>query len=70
MRSQPQSKEPLFNSKELNKILPSYLLDEIDEEQKELNHNQSNQQGNLVLPKDIKKVKNNIFYFIILYYRL
>lgn len=70
MRSQPQSKEPLFNSKELNKILPSYLLDEIDEEQKELNHNQSNQQGNLVLPKDIKKVKNIIFYFIILYYRL
>ena len=70
MRSQPQSKEPLFNSKELNKILPSYLLDEIDEEQKELNHNQSNPQGNLVLPKEIKKVRNNIFYFIILYYRL
>ena len=24
-----QTKEPFFNSKELNKILPSYLLDEI-----------------------------------------
>ena len=29
-----QSKEPLFNSNELNKILPSYLLDEIDKEEK------------------------------------
>ena len=30
-----QTKEPLFNSKELNKILPSYLLDEINEQQEE-----------------------------------
>ena len=28
-----QAKEPLFNSKELNKILPSYLIDEINEQQ-------------------------------------
>ena len=30
-----QTKEPFFNSKELNKILPSYLLDEINEQQEE-----------------------------------
>jgi hypothetical protein len=32
-----QTKEPFFNSKELNKILPSYLLDEINEQQDERN---------------------------------
>ena len=40
----PQSNEHFFNSKELNKILPSYLLEEIDkEEKKNLNNNNDNQ---------------------------
>ena len=33
----PQLKDHSFNSKELNNILPSYLLEEIDEEVKEQN---------------------------------
>jgi hypothetical protein len=57
----PQSKETIFNPKELNKILPSYLLGEIDEEQKELNYKEDNQQQNLVLQKELKNVRK-IFY--------
>ena len=54
MRS--QTKEPLFNSKELNKILPSYLLDEIDEDNKDQNHSNENQVYDLVHQKENKKV--------------
>jgi hypothetical protein len=36
-----QAKEPLFNSKELNKILPSYLLVEINEQQEGTQKNES-----------------------------
>ena len=54
MRS--QTKEPLFNSKELNKILPSYLLDEIDEDNKDQNHSNENQVCDLVHQKGNKKV--------------
>jgi len=57
----PQSKEPIFHPKELNKILPSYLLDEIDEEQKGLNYKEHNQQHNLILQKELKNVRK-IFY--------
>ena len=63
MRS--QLKEPLLNSKELNKILPSYLLDEIDEEQKELNHKKHKKKRNIVLPQELKKVsKKHILMFL------
>lgn len=36
-----QAKESRFNSKELNKILPSYLLDEINEQKEDSQKNGS-----------------------------
>ncbi len=48
----PQTKEPSFNSKELNKILPSYLLDEIDEEK--------NNQNNLFDDSSFVKENKNV----------
>ena len=59
-----QSKEPLFNSNELNKILPSYLLDEIDEEEKKDCNPKNDNQFNNFTTKDSKKVRKNIFYYI------
>ena len=51
-----QTKEPFFNSKELNKILPSYLLDEIHELQEE--RSQKNETyTNGIFKKDNKKVR-------------
>ena len=50
-----QAKESLFNSKELNKILPSYLLDEIDEEQ---NHQNNLFENNLYDSSLVKENKN------------
>jgi hypothetical protein len=52
-----QTKEPLFNSKELNKILPSYLLDEIDEEQKNQNSLFENNLYDSSLVKENKNVR-------------
>lgn len=52
-----QHKEPKFNSKELNKILPSYLLDEIDEEGKK-EENLSNEKEKFDLP--ILKESNTV----------
>lgn len=52
-----QTKEPSFNSKELNKILPSYLLDEIDEEQKHQNNLFENNLYNSSLVKENKNVR-------------
>ena len=57
MSTQVQSKELLFNSKELNKILPSYLLNEIDAEQKELKHKSKKKQDLLVHEKKLKNVR-------------
>ena len=55
----PQLKEPLFNSKELNKILPSYLLDEIDkEEKKDLNNKNDNQFNDFFASKESKRVRH------------
>jgi hypothetical protein len=52
-----QTKESLFNSKELNKILPSYLLDEIDkEENKNSNHNSEDDSINFAILKGPLKV--------------
>ena len=57
MRSLP--KEPLFNSKELNKILPSYLLDEIDKEEKKvLNNRKDIQKYDVIDSKKSNKVRN------------
>ena len=53
MRS--QAKEPLFNSKELNKILPSYLLVEINEQQEGIQKNESCM--NDTLKKEHRKVR-------------
>jgi hypothetical protein len=52
-----QTKEPLFNSKELKKILPSYLLDEIDEEQKNQNSLFENNLYDSSLVKENKNVR-------------
>ena len=52
-----QTKEPSFNSKELNKILPSYLLDEIDEEQKNQNSLFENNLYDSSLVKENKNVR-------------
>ena len=57
MSTQVQSKELIFNSKELNKILPSYLLNEIDGEQNELMNKSNNKQDISVLDKEFKKVR-------------
>ena len=51
-----QTKEPSFNSKELNRILPSYLLDEIDEEQNKQNNLFENNLYDSSLVKENKKV--------------
>ena len=50
-----QAKEQSFNSKELNKILPSYLLDEIDEQQ---NHQNNLFENNLYDSSLVKENKN------------
>ena len=52
-----QTKELSFNSKELNKILPSYLLDEIDEEQKHQNNLFENSLYDSSLVKENKNVR-------------
>ena len=71
MSTQVQSKELIFNSKELNKILPSYLLNEIDEEQNELMNKSNNKQDILVLDKEFKKVRQkyilNIYFLYFIY---
>ena len=71
MSTQVQSKELIFNSKELNKILPSYLLNEIDEEQNELMNKSNNKQDILVLDKEFKKVRQkyilNIYFFFFIH---
>jgi hypothetical protein len=63
-----QNKEQTFNSKELNKILPSYLLDEIDKEDKnDLKKKIENEFNELSVSKESKKkVRNNNYYFILI----
>jgi hypothetical protein len=59
----PLTKDPIFNSKELNKILPSYLLDEIDkEDKKDLNHKNGNEPNEFSIKKESEtKISNNKF---------
>ena len=55
-----QTKEQSFNSKELNKILHSYLLDEIDEEQNHQNNLFENNFYDSSLVKENKNVRKII----------
>ena len=56
-----QNKEQIFNSKELNKILPSYLLDEIDnEEKKEENLGTEKEKYDLPILKESNTVRKII----------
>ena len=61
-----QSKEPLFNSNELNKILPSYLLDEIDKEEKKDCNPKNDIQFNNFITKDSKKERKKFFLLYII----
>lgn len=51
-----QTKEPFFNPKELNKILPSYLLDEINEQQEDRSQQNENYKNDN-FKKEHKKVR-------------
>ena len=60
-----QHKEPKFNSNELNKILPSYLLDEIDnEEKKEENSSTEKESFDLPILKESNIVRKNILIYL------
>ena len=67
-----QYQEPKFNSKELNKILPSYLLEEIDnEEKKEENMKVKNESFDSPTLKESNVVRKKYFnlknFFIFLF---
>ena len=51
------SGDTTINSNELNKMLPSYLLNEIDVEKKETKHKSKNKQDLLVHEKELKNVR-------------
>jgi len=53
--------EPIFNSSELNRILPSYLLNEVDEDDKEKKINKDSILNNFSKGKNVRKI-----FFIIL----
>lgn len=53
----PLNKDQLFNSNELNKILPSYLIDEIDEEEKDQNNNISKTLNKMISQNESKNVR-------------
>ena len=58
------SGETIINTKELNKILPSYLLDEVEEDKKDYKLSQESKQNDVY--KD--KVSKIIFLKLILNY--
>ena len=45
------SKEPEFSQNELNKILPSFILNEVEEDKKPLNNNENNKINNFLNEK-------------------
>ena len=45
------SGEAIFNSNELNKILPSYLLNEVEEHNKDKNYNEKSEINNFLNEK-------------------
>ena len=45
------SEEPKFSQNELNKILPSYILNEVEEDKKSLNNNEGNKINNFLNEK-------------------
>ena len=53
--------EPIFNSNELNRILPSYLLNEVEEDDKDKKSNEEPMLDNFSNAKNVRKI-----FFIIL----
>ena len=53
--------EPIFNIAELNKILPSYLLNEVEEDDKDKKNNKESVLDNFSNGKNVSKI-----FFIIL----
>ena len=53
--------KPIFNSSELNRILPSYLLNEVDEDDKDKKINKDSILNNFSKGKNVRKI-----FFIIL----
>ena len=53
--------EPIFNSTELNRILPSYLLNEVEEDDKDKKNNKESVLDNFSNGKKVSKI-----FFIIL----
>ena len=53
--------EPIFNTNELNRILPSYLLSEVEEDDKDKKNNKESVLDNFSNRKNVSKI-----FFIIL----
>ena len=53
--------EPIFNTNELNRILPSYLLSEVEEDDKDKKNNKESVLDNFSNGKNVSKI-----FFIIL----
>ena len=53
--------EPIFNSNELNRILPSYLLNEVEEDAKDKKNNKESMLDSFSNGKNVSKI-----FFIIL----
>ena len=53
--------EPIFNSNELNRILPSYLLNEVEEDDKDKKNHKESVLDNFSNRKNVSKI-----FFIIL----
>lgn len=69
MRTQQQHQESSFNSKELSKILPSYLLYEIDNEEKK-EEKLKDEKGSFNIPilKESNMVRKQYFNLKKIYY--
>lgn len=69
MRTQQQHQESNFNSKELSKILPSYLLYEIDNEEKK-EEKLKDEKGSFNIPilKESNMVRKQYFNLKKIYY--
>lgn len=48
--------EPIFNSNELNKILPSYLLNEVEEDAKDKKNNKESMLDSFSNGKNVSKI--------------
>ena len=48
--------EPIFNSNELNRILPSYLLNEVEEDDKDKKNNKESMLDSFSNGKNVSKI--------------